>query len=278
MIERTPALETLPQRGNGIWDYISPSRLSLWIKCPLAFKARYIDGITTPTTPSLFVGKRVHAALESWYRQRMLRIPPDTHEVVEQIDQVWDVFVADEEMTFKDSAEETRLKRQTINLVSIYLHTLPTDEPQPLAVESRWELPLVDPQTGEDLGIPLLGFIDLVLDDPGGAQVIDFKTAATASAPVDISHELQLTSYAYLLRTGTGSAEGELQIRSLIKTKSPTVAIHRYRPREDRHFRRLFALIREYLNALDRGVFNFRPGWTCSSCDLRESVCAGWGE
>ena len=96
MIERTPALETLPQRGNGIWDYISPSRLNLWIKCPLAFKARYIDGITTPTTPSLFVGKRVHAALESWYRHQMLRIPVDTYEVVEQIGQVWEVFVADE--------------------------------------------------------------------------------------------------------------------------------------------------------------------------------------
>ena len=45
MIVPTPDLATLPQRGNGIWDYVSPSRLNLWLKCPLAFRARYIDGI-----------------------------------------------------------------------------------------------------------------------------------------------------------------------------------------------------------------------------------------
>ena len=105
----------------------------------------------------------------------------------------------------------------------------------------------------------------------------DFKTAANAGTPVSISHELQLSSYAYLLRMATGRTESELQIRSLVKTKTPSVVTHRYPPREDRHFRRLFAVIREYLDALDRGQFNFRPGWTCGACDYRESVCAAWG-
>jgi hypothetical protein len=26
------------ERPGGIWDYISPSRLNLWLKCPLAWK------------------------------------------------------------------------------------------------------------------------------------------------------------------------------------------------------------------------------------------------
>ena len=42
-------------RGS-VWEYISPSRLNLWLKCPLAFKLKYIDGVTTPTTLSLFLG------------------------------------------------------------------------------------------------------------------------------------------------------------------------------------------------------------------------------
>jgi hypothetical protein len=39
--------------AGGVWDYISPSRLNLWLKCPLAFKLRYIDGVKMPTTPAL---------------------------------------------------------------------------------------------------------------------------------------------------------------------------------------------------------------------------------
>jgi putative RecB family exonuclease len=276
MIHPTPDLETLPQRGNGLWDYVSPSRLNFWVKCPLAFKARYIDHIPSPTTPSLFIGKRVHAALEYWYRHRMLDLPIDPAEVLNQIDETWDAAVDSEDMTFKDAAEATRLQQQTRDLVHAYLGNISSEEPLPLAVESRWELPLIDPSTGEDLGLPLLGIVDLILDGRYGATIIDFKTAANASSPVEISHELQLTSYSYLWRTATGQEEIQLQIRSLVKTKNPTLTIHCFGPQQDRHFRRLFAVIREYLDALDCGCFNYRPGWTCGSCDYRQTVCAEW--
>ena len=85
MIERTAALENLPQRGNGIWDYISPSRLNLWLKCPLAWKLRYIDGIKTPPTPALFLGTRVHDALEMFYRHRQLGVAQPVEIAVNRI-------------------------------------------------------------------------------------------------------------------------------------------------------------------------------------------------
>jgi len=50
-----------------IWDYISPSRLNLWMKCPLAFRRKYIDGLETPSSPSLFVGKVTHEVLDAVY-------------------------------------------------------------------------------------------------------------------------------------------------------------------------------------------------------------------
>lgn len=190
---QTTALDMLPQRGSGVRDYISPSRLNLWLKCPLAWKLRYSDGIVTPTTPSLFLGQRVHAALEYWYRQRMLGIPVEAGDVVIHIQDEWDPAVAEERLIFPAVAAEERLRQQTVDLVTAYLAQVPVDEPRPLAVESRWETPLVDPATGQDLGLPLLGFIDLMLDGPDGPVIIDFKTAAQASAPVDIAHELQLS-------------------------------------------------------------------------------------
>ena len=47
--------------------------------------------------------------------------------------------------------------------MTAYLAQAPEDE-KPLAVETAVEAPLVDPMTGENLGIPLLGIMDLVLD------------------------------------------------------------------------------------------------------------------
>ncbi len=69
-----------------------------------------------------------------------------------------------------------------------------------------------------------------------------------------------------------------LEIHSLVKTKTPKIEGHRYQARTDAHFRRLFSVIREYLDALDRGRFNYRPGWGCAMCDFRESHGVGRGD
>ena len=61
-----------------------------------------------------------------------------------------------------------------------------------------------------------------------------------------------------------------------MKTKTPKIAIHKYPSRSDVHLRRLFAVIREYVEALERGVFNYRPCWNCGSCDFREQHCQQW--
>jgi hypothetical protein len=46
-----------------------------------------------------------------------------------------------------------------------------------------------------------------------------------------------------------------------------------YPARADVHFRRLFSVIREYLDALDAGRFNYRPGFHCGMCDFATSHC-----
>jgi hypothetical protein len=66
-----------------------------------------------------------------------------------------------------------------------------------------------------------------------------------------------------------------LEIRSLVKTKVPKIEFHSYPARTDAHFRRLFTVIREYLDALDSGKFSFRPGFGCGMCDHRER-CSKW--
>ena len=264
-------------RPAGLRDYISPSRLNLWLKCPLAFRIRYIDRVTSKTTPSLFIGKTVHRGLEIHYRHRQLGIRLEPADVIRRMNDSWDAAVSDDGMSFSSVADEEALKAKTGDLVGAYLNHVPSDEPVPLLVETSLEAPLIDPITGDDLGIPLLGIVDLVMDNANGPVITDFKTAARSTAPSEISHEIQLTAYAYLFRQITGKEEAGLEIRSLVKTKTPQIVFHPFAARTDAHFRRFFSVVRAYLDDLDAGRFVYRPGFGCSMCDFRDSHCREWG-
>ena len=246
--------------GRRVTEYISPSRLNLWLRCPLAFKLKYVDGIVTPIGPSLLVGKVCHAALEFYYRHRQLGITLSCDHVVEQIDTLWQEAITEDTISNLSSEKQQRLTRQVADLVSTYLKQVPDDEPRPLAVEAKMEAPLIDPVTGQDLGMPLLGIVDLIVQQEDGPVIVDFKTASRYSTAPEIVHEIQLTSYAYLFRQLTGQHEAGLEIRSLIKTKQPSVHVQRFPPRSEQHFARLFAVVREYMDALKVGRFSY-PAW-----------------
>jgi hypothetical protein len=65
MIEVAPSNGQVAERGKcagGVREYISASRLNTWMSCPLKYKLRYLDGIRTPASPAMFLGKQVHRA------------------------------------------------------------------------------------------------------------------------------------------------------------------------------------------------------------------------
>ncbi len=229
-----------------------------------------------PPIPPLFVGKRVHAALERYYRNRQLDLALGGDGLQGWLIESWGKAAADERIAFKDAADEETCRRQSAAMVGAYLAAIPAAEPKPLAVEASLDAPLVDPFTGENLGIPLVGVMDLVLPEAADPLIADFKTAAKSSEPLEISHEIQLSCYAYLFREPSPVDEAALEIRSLVKTKTPQVHFHRYPARDERHFRQLFAAIRAYLDDLHSGRFVFRPSWGCASCEFCQSACRNW--
>ena len=251
-----------------IWDYVSPSRLNLWLKCPLAFRRKYIDGIETPPTPSLFVGKVTHDVLDAIYRCSMIGAYTTAADVPGFVDDAWKRAMLTEPCQFDDDNHEEKSKLQVNDLITAYLSAVNIAEEKPLLVERKFEAALYDPSNGEDFGAPpLVGVVDLVLDSPEGPVIVDFKTAASASANCDLTHEIQLSAYSYLVRSFYGFDESELQIRQLVKTKTPRIVTHSFPPRTAPHFERFCGLVKEYLAALDRQVFNYRPSWNCSMCD-----------
>jgi putative RecB family exonuclease len=278
MIATTFGHEPVDERPADVRAYVSASRLNAWLRCPLAFKLHYIDGIRSPPSPSMFIGKVVHSSLERFYRHRQLGLELGAADLARRLIESWGAAIEAEDMQFKAVVDEQLAQRQAIELVAAYVQQLPQDEPRPLAVEVSVEAPLADPSTGEDLGIPLLGIMDLVVPEEAGPIIADFKTAAKSSGPLEITHELQLSCYAYLFRQVSPVQEAGLEIRSLVKTKTPQVQFHRYSARTDGHFRRLFAVIREYLDALDSRRFVFRPSGGCASCEFCHAHCRRWSD
>ncbi len=264
--------------GPGAPRFRRTWRQARWrLKCPLAFKLRYVDRVQMPTSASLFLGKIVHAGLEILYRHRQLGVLLSLEDVVQRMQAGWDKSVEQEAMLFESAIQEDAMKKQANDLIAVYLERTGDDDDEILlTVETTLQEPLIDPFSGEDLGIPLLGVLDLILDEREGPVICDFKTAARSSAPFEVTHEIQLSCYSYLLRRASGREEGGLEIRSLIKTKKPKLDFHRYEPRSQLHFRRLFAAIRAYLDKLDSGMFIFRPGMGCNMCEYRNDHCQRW--
>jgi hypothetical protein len=196
--------------------------------------------------------------------------------VLHRLPQIWEQVLEEDSVAWESSDEETSSLAQTEALVGAYLGQVDPDEALPCVVEAAMEAPLVDPTTGENLDIPLVGIVDLVLDEPTGPLVVDFKTAARGGAPHEIAHEVQLSSYAYLLREAARQEPSSLEIRQLIKTKVTKIEYHRFSRRDARHFRRLFAVIRHYLDAIDSNKFAYRPSLACASCEWREGACLLW--
>lgn len=270
---------TAPESGrqHGTTDdacaCITPSRLNLWLRCPLAYKLKHIDGIKTPTTESQFLGQRVHAALATYYYNRMRDIHFGLRDCINSMLSGWDAAVAEQQMKFACSSQRRQLQQRAAALIQAYLMHFPDEGGEILAVQYGLESPAVDPATGEQLPLRLTGVVDLVLDSESGPVVVDFRTASRSSAALELAHEVKLSILACLVREHFGREESELQVRSLIRTKVPKIETHAFPQRRREHITRLFEILREYVESLDRGIFNYRPAWTCSMCDYAGSCC-----
>ncbi len=264
----TTLLQLDEPRETGLFSYISASRLNLWAKCPLAFRFRYVDEIKTPTNVNLFLGKAVHGALEAYYRNRQIGLTPTTEDANTFVVQSWTATLEEEPMDWDSTAETEKCRTQAVDLVRAYIGEYADKPERIVAMEASLEAPLIDPTTGDDLGVPLYGIVDLVLQEAETPLVVDFKTAAAASAICEQAHSIQLTLYSLLLESN-GYANVETEIRQLVKTKTPKICSYRIGERGDWQRRQFFDLCREYLDSINDGVYNYRPGWTCSMCDYR---------
>ena len=110
-----------------------------------------------------------------------------------------------------------------------------------------------------------------------GGRIVDFKSAAKTPDNDMALHTngVQLDCYSILYREGTGKRETGRELHHLIKTKVPKVVITETGPMLEYQRNRLFRLMENYVEGLEREDFVPAPGFGCMGCEYLGN-CKKW--
>lgn len=243
-------------------EYLSASRLKSFHTCRLQYYFRYIEHLPSKVSPSLLVGKVVHAVLQAWNLARWRGKDSSLERMDLVFEACWIHGCEEEAMIWNSADEEAREKSGALSILRHYLtHTPIPQEEKPQAVEVRVERDL------DAHGLPpLVGIIDLVR---AGGKIVDFKTSARSPDTSMAAHqnEIQLSCYALLYREATGQAESGFELHHLVKTKEPKLIVTPLSPMAPGQIRRLVRIMESYVRGIEAKDFVPSPGMHCSWCD-----------
>lgn len=252
-------------------DHVSPSQITLYLSCSLKYRFQYIDRLPRLTAPAnLVFGGAVHAALEWLHKERKKGRQPPLDEILRVFEGDWNAQILGASVLFGENGDGAEtLVRKGKELLSQFFHqyACPVKE-----AELHFQLPLVNPRTGEVLDVPLRGVIDLVED---GDVLDEFKTSQKSWSAADLPDNVQLTAYAYAYQMLFGRPPKKLRIINLVRTKCPKIEpLETERSEADTV--RLFHLGREVLRGVTGQVFiPNRGSWMCKDCEY-ETDCREW--
>jgi putative RecB family exonuclease len=261
--------------------HISHSQIFTYLACSLKYQFRYV--LCKPAERiglSLPFGSAIHKTLERYYRAyfqgriESLDVLQDLFAEVltQQLSENKGLVVFNKTIPDADSAitmgkEMIRAFHESIHLAGWTVKGI--------------ELPLsaqLYTDTGEATEFKLIGFIDLLLEDPGGELVVvDHKTAARSKSQAEVDSDMQMTAYSYLLAANkyvfpTAPVKGRFDV--LRKLKTPKLEhFHTVRTAADR--KRLAKIATGVLAGIEAKVFLPSKGWMCGDCEFA-MACKNW--
>jgi putative RecB family exonuclease len=253
---------------------LSPSKVTAFQDCPMAFKFSAIDRIPQPPRPATTKGTLVHRALELL----MLRAPADrtldaalgdlaraSLEIASDPDYLLLDLTPEEAEAFHADAE---------TLVRRYFQLEDPATVRPIGLEVMVSMPLGTLGPG-GLPVTLRGIIDrLELDADGELVITDYKTGATPSEYTEHGKLAGVHIYALLCERVVGRRPVRVQLFYL---QQPVAIIAEPTDQKvqgvERRTRALWSAVER---ACQRDDFRPRPGRLCDWCAYRP-YCPAWG-
>jgi putative RecB family exonuclease len=254
-------------------DHLSSSQINLYLLCSLKYKFQYVDKLPKPFKSSgLVFGSAFHSTL-SWYFKKKLKdngngngIPLEN--IYRILDADWYAQTVDQEIRYKEGETEMKLLVMAKELLGLYV-SQPFKEI--MGTEIPFTIPLVNPATGEALGINLEGYIDLVEKDE---TIVEFKTTNKAMDQGDADDHIQLTAYSYAYEMIHQRPPKNLKIVNFVKTKKPKINPFETQ-RKQSDYQRFYYLAGQVLKGILNKIFFPKASFICKDCEYGEP-CRAW--
>ncbi len=242
----------------------SASQLTAYSMCPRLYAMRYVYHVDPEfRSLNLALGSATHGAI-GWYFEEKLagRIPSfDDADRIAAADLLAETSGV--RMRWKDATPDS-LELKAKALVCTYLTKF--GDQDVVAVEQRFEVDIEDPETGEALPRPLVGYFDLLVRTKN-QEIVEIKTTASAWHPKSLERHLQVGSYITAANAMHGGP-AHVSVHAILKQKTPRVEeYHVERGEYDKLSLWFFHAAKEIENAIAAGHFPPAPGHTCFECE-----------
>jgi hypothetical protein len=242
-------------------EAITPSMLSMFLRCPHQFERRYLRGEIIPPGIAARRGSATHKAAQLNHEQKLhsqADLPLEDlqdaardhylHLIKEE-----GVFIPRDQVADKEKLLAAGLDA-TVRLTTLYREAL-APAIAPVLVEEKLTL-------AAGLDLPLRGTIDVFTQDQ---WLPDLKTADKSKSARDADHSLQLTFYAGLVAHQTGTWPHKVSLEVLVNTKEPKLQ-SLITSRGPADWNNLVARVHLMLAQIDTGLFPpcDPAAWVCS--------------
>ena len=250
----------------------SASQLVTYAMCGRLYFYRYILHAEPEfRSLNLALGSAVHSTIGWWFQEILQGHQP----TIESAERIFSADIAAETVQMpirwkNQTPDELEGKGQA--LVRAYLKThgdLPV-----VRVEQRFEVDIENPETGESLPRPLVGYFDLVVRK--GDEIVEIKTTSKAWHPKSLLRHLQVGSYVTAANVLHGGP-ARVIIHAILKQKVPRIEEYPVeRGESDNGW--FFHAAKAIESAILAGHFPPAPGPTCFECEFGKACLAYRGE
>ncbi len=248
---------------------LSPSKVSSFSDCALAFRYSAIDRLPEPPTLAATRGSLVHLALEHLYERPAAERTRQA--AVEDLDRAFAEMADDPDVVGLelDQVGLATLRQEAGRLVERYFEMEDPTTVHPIGLELRLEAPVG--------GLRLRGIIDrLELDGEGGLVVTDYKTGRSPGVTHQQGRLGGVTFYALLCQELFGVLPARIQL--LYLSDGTTISTTPTEQSTRGLTAKVGALWQAVERACEREDFRPRPGPLCNWCGFHAYCPAQGGD